>query len=483
MDNGVRAVRTVVAGASDAAARDTGRLKGGIAKHAEQDRNMNDDFNIAPTEVLIRYLCLFRRWLLAAQRYVQNHDEHGVFLSAWIADALHNIPTMLWRYDPSTNWNSPQELADWIKVFPQVVRKQGAPARIASECDAIFSPEGAVEELHLRDDLSDLDLARPRMMSAYLDLLYSACVGIRTRPGGENPWTQKSEFWQEREAETTAAMGRIADVLVEVPCALVHWSTFDEARFTAQATALWEDWPRDFGLERYTYQGRVQRLQSRWIEPVSFLKPHHRATRVFFWLARQYRQFWREYHDLAHIERMFVTWDALGDAIQVSEPLTLTLAIWFHDAVYDPKQSDNEAQSADVMVQQLKPYNLSKQKLTRIQHMIMATKTHQTEKEDGDTALFLDLDLAILGAEESEYDAYARAIREEYRFVSEEDYRKGRTQVLRQFLERPRIYLTEPMFARYEQKARQNLAREITALEGGHQDPEAIARKRALFSP
>src|SRR5690348_15046370 len=50
-------------------------------------------------------------------------------------------------------------------------------------------------------------------------------------------------------------------------------------------------------------------------------------------------------------------------------------------------------------------------------------------------------------------------------FVREADYRAGRTRVLRDFLERPRIYVTAPMFARFEAQARRNLAREIAALE------------------
>src|SRR5579871_4160030 len=166
-----------------------------------RDNNMDDDLHIAPIHELIRYLCLFRRWFVASQGYVRHQDTAGVILAAWIADALHNVPTMLWRYDPKADWNGPAQLAAWMKSFPKVVRKQGAPARIAADCDAIFSPAGAWAELHLDKDLSDLDLAPAEKMAAYLDIFRDACLYIRWRHG-PYPWKETSEHWQAHEAET-----------------------------------------------------------------------------------------------------------------------------------------------------------------------------------------------------------------------------------------------------------------------------------------
>ena len=55
-------------------------------------------------------------------------------------------------------------------------------------------------------------------------------------------------------------------------------------------------------------------------------------------------------------------------------------------------------------------------------------------------------------------------IRQEYAWVPEEDYRQGRARILRGFLERPRIYRTAEMFERAEDRARQNLRRELESL-------------------
>ena len=61
-----------------------------------------------------------------------------------------------------------------------------------------------------------------------------------------------------------------------------------------------------------------------------------------------------------------------------------------------------------------------------IARLIVLTKTHQANADDVDGRLLLDADLSVLGAEESEYDRYATAIRQEYDWVAEDAYRAGR---------------------------------------------------------
>ena len=78
--------------------------------------------------------------------------------------------------------------------------------------------------------------------------------------------------------------------------------------------------------------------------------------------------------------------------------------------------------------------------------------------------IFLDLDLAILGASSSEYDEYVAQIRKEYIYYSWEDYRAGRNAVLRGFLTRQRLYFTDYFHKLYEIEARQNIQREIDSL-------------------
>jgi predicted metal-dependent HD superfamily phosphohydrolase len=79
-------------------------------------------------------------------------------------------------------------------------------------------------------------------------------------------------------------------------------------------------------------------------------------------------------------------------------------------------------------------------------------------------AVFLDLDLSILGAEEERYMEYTRRIREEYGNYSWEDYRRGRAKVLKSFVARDRLYFSDYFYKRYEGRARENIQREIQSL-------------------
>ncbi|RVD62485.1 hypothetical protein EN750_21345, partial [Mesorhizobium sp. M7A.F.Ca.ET.027.03.2.1] len=61
-------------------------------------------------------------------------------------------------------------------------------------------------------------------------------------------------------------------------------------------------------------------------------------------LLALYRAPGRHYHNLSHIEAMLAL---AGDCRELlGDPQAIEAAIWFHDAVYDSKAKDNEAQSA-----------------------------------------------------------------------------------------------------------------------------------------
>jgi predicted metal-dependent HD superfamily phosphohydrolase len=144
------------------------------------------------------------------------------------------------------------------------------------------------------------------------------------------------------------------------------------------------------------------------------------------------------------------------------------LAIWFHDAVYDPRAKDNEAKSAELAATLLHPLGVPAGTIDRVANLVKAT-AHLASAEapaERDAAVLLDADLAILGAAEERYRRYAADIRKEYGFVSDADYRKGRAAVLKLFLGRPRIFHTPVMFEEGEARARANLAAELKELGG-----------------
>ena len=163
-------------------------------------------------------------------------------------------------------------------------------------------------------------------------------------------------------------------------------------------------------------------------------------------LKARYAEPHRRYHTMEHIEHCLREFDPR----QAREPEAVELAIWFHDAVYDTRRSDNEERSAAWLLE-LMP------EAKRAAELILVTKHHRASTPD--EALLVDVDLAILGQPGDVFDRYERRIREEYAWVPGILFRHKRAKILRGFLERPFIYGTEHFRAKYEAAARANLLR------------------------
>jgi len=179
-------------------------------------------------------------------------------------------------------------------------------------------------------------------------------------------------------------------------------------------------------------------------------------------LCQAYSGSGRHYHNLHHLAAIF---DVLADvALPETTASALQLAVWYHDAVYDSRAVDNEERSSDLARAQLGLLRLAGGMIEETARLILLTKRHVTTAEDYAGQLLLDADLAILGAPADIYDRYASAIRQEYAWVEEEAYRRGRSAVLQRFLQRPRIYCTPVLYGTSEQIARLNMARELANL-------------------
>jgi predicted metal-dependent HD superfamily phosphohydrolase len=200
------------------------------------------------------------------------------------------------------------------------------------------------------------------------------------------------------------------------------------------------------------------RLLARWSVPPATAYP------VFDRLVDAHSEPHRHYHTLEHLGEVFRVAGKLSDA--ETDPAAIQLAIWFHDAVYDPRATDNEGRSAVLALEHLAPLGIPTETLSHVAAMIRATAHAGRGELDADTAVLLDADLAILSAEQRRYARYAADVRKEYAWVPDEAYRAGRTEVLEGFLNRPRIYRTARMYAAAEEAARANLRAEIERL--GH---------------
>ncbi len=184
-------------------------------------------------------------------------------------------------------------------------------------------------------------------------------------------------------------------------------------------------------------------------------------------LRSRYDEPWRHYHVWAHPQAMLRHLDrAIADGVAVTDPIAAAGFILWHDAIYDPQapHGRNEMLSAELCRAEMSAI-AGPVAVARACAAIEATIRHQVPDQDcPDAALLLDIDLSILGADAEAFSAYDRAIRAEYVDVAEPDYRAGRAAVLRRFLDRERLYLTDWGFARWEQAARANLAATIDRL-------------------
>jgi len=171
-----------------------------------------------------------------------------------------------------------------------------------------------------------------------------------------------------------------------------------------------------------------------------------------------YSESHRHYHTLQHLSECLREFDSAKN--QVHDPVALELAIWFHDAIYNPRASDNEERSAALAQECLAGARATSDLVSTVSKLVLDTKTHMGSGHP-DAALLIDIDLSILGQSEDRFNEYERQIREEYSWVPGIIFKPKRAAILRGFLDRPRLYSTDPFFSNYEQSARANLKRTL----------------------
>jgi predicted metal-dependent HD superfamily phosphohydrolase len=179
-------------------------------------------------------------------------------------------------------------------------------------------------------------------------------------------------------------------------------------------------------------------------------------------LLRRWAEPARTYHSLRHLDDCLTQLDAAA-ADPVDRDL-VEAALWFHDAVYDPRRGDNESRSAELARESLANVGVAAARCDAVARLVLLTR-HGEWPVDLEGRLVCDIDLSILGRAAAEFDRYDREIRAEYGWVPEAHYRRERAAVLRGFLAREPLYMTPYFRARYEQPARRNLTRAISRLE------------------
>ena len=198
----------------------------------------------------------------------------------------------------------------------------------------------------------------------------------------------------------------------------------------------------------------------RWARLWHAIAADDRDSEWYETLTRAYAEPQRHYHNQRHIADCLAEFDSARAL--ATNPEAVELALWFHDAVYNPRATNNEEQSAALAKRCLKSAwrpDLGETVAT----LVMATKLHNTDA-GRDADLVVDVDLSILGQNEKRFDEYEVGIRAEYAWVSTELFNAKRAEILQRFLDRKMIYATEHFSRKYERQARGNLERSIRGL-------------------
>lgn len=191
---------------------------------------------------------------------------------------------------------------------------------------------------------------------------------------------------------------------------------------------------------------------------VEYLPAELRAELLERWNEPQ-----RCYHNETHLRAVLHAVDALEADGESFDGTAVRLAAWFHSAVFDPTESENNEKSAVWTEQALDP----SAPVEEVVRLVRLMGGHRVEEGDLNGSVLSDADLAVLGSDPETYDAYSQDVRHEFAHVPGERFVSGRIAALEGLLERGSVYLTRAGRDAWERQARANLNRELGLLRAG----------------
>lgn len=181
-----------------------------------------------------------------------------------------------------------------------------------------------------------------------------------------------------------------------------------------------------------------------------------------------YTESHRAYHSMSHLTALLRQYDE--QYAYMYDPVFVKLCIFFHDVVYRTEKKgltshSNEKHSAELFEQFASEVKLDAKLTSLVVDTILITEQHTALRAlTFDQALFLDIDLSILGSSPSEYEAYAAGVRKEYSHVEASAFAAGRTKILQSIIAHPQYLFRTAQFRRLIPAALKNIQNEIAAL-------------------
>lgn len=232
-----------------------------------------------------------------------------------------------------------------------------------------------------------------------------------------------------------------------------YYEIFRNGARPIQTEAKWEFMNKHEDWYRVDWQSLCDQLG---------VKDPEKVLKIYQELFFLYEAPERHYHNLYHVYKISSEYfNSVYYLLKDKE--AVHMAIWFHDAIYDTRASDNEERSAVLAKERIKELGLPDSFGDKVSDLILATK-HIAAPEEPDAKYLVDMDLAIFGQSEIVFENYGKDIRSEYDWVTDTDFARNRKRVIKRFLNRPLIYLTDFFQNKYETQARKNLKRSLEKL-------------------
>lgn len=188
---------------------------------------------------------------------------------------------------------------------------------------------------------------------------------------------------------------------------------------------------------------------------------------IFDKIMKAYNNAARGHHGVQHIAESLHA----AKRHKLSLKKDFVAAILFHDIVYEPDRyapgydgPSNEEESARLCCDTLYNAGLKGAVIERTSNLIRMTEKHIVPEKDFEAALFVDIDMSVLGADTDRYKIYAHGKAKEFLQVFTCDqYIAGRTKFLESQSLKETIFLT-PQYKALNIPARENMAWEMSNL-------------------
>ncbi len=197
-----------------------------------------------------------------------------------------------------------------------------------------------------------------------------------------------------------------------------------------------------------------QHLAARFATLLRRLGARTPVDEVYAALAAAWNEPHRVYHGASHLVDCLEQLD--GAPAEGADRMVVEAALWFHDAVYNPRATGNETRSAAWASRALAKAGVPPPAGAEVARLILLTR-HTAPAADPAGSLACDVDLSILGREPDRFAEFERRIRAEYSWVPEDTYRAVRADILEGFLRRSPLFLTSHFRRKYEAQARCNI--------------------------